>query len=154
MELKKIKKFRGHDEMDLYQGELYKGKERIAFFSEDAHGGQMNIVVQTGKEDIFKQFALEGHAIEASTYWDALAQAEIKIGEMLDSFLRKKLEDTELKKGGILFWTTNQNNTESLHRMPCVPYTEQSLLAIKTKYKGNLKEIVQEKRNMPFQLKA
>lgn len=43
LELKKVKEFRGHDGMPLLQAELFYNGEKIAYISEDGHGGEFNI---------------------------------------------------------------------------------------------------------------
>jgi len=40
-----VKKFRGHEGEPLMQGNLCHGKTKVAWWSEDAHGGCMNIIV-------------------------------------------------------------------------------------------------------------
>ena len=53
LHVKKLKKFAGHDGEPCFQGDLYLGKTKIAFWSQDGHGAiEDNVVMEDGLSDI------------------------------------------------------------------------------------------------------
>ena len=43
LSIKSIKKYRGHDGMELLQGDLFINNKKVAFIGDDSHGGEFNV---------------------------------------------------------------------------------------------------------------
>ncbi|NCQ52203.1 hypothetical protein GW796_10020 [archaeon] len=153
--IKGIKNFKGHDGEPCAQGNLYCDKKKVAFWSDDAHGGPISVrFISNDEESKFVIFAKEYLKTQKDYNNKPFDISKINsyglIEECVTFMSYAAQEESELKKlckNKIVFIAGTPENKQTFSVK--LPYTEANVLKVKAANK-DLIEIVNEKLGLPF----